>query len=144
MSDRTRNHGFSLVELLMVLAVIGVLAAIAIPSLTGQRQRAKMIGDAEANARTIAMAMEAVKAESGIYGPAGATATWTPSAAAPALTGFTANPAPAFKAQGNSQMAFLLTAQPLTYTIQVYEGGTTSGRLLIGLDQTGAKTVYAH
>ncbi|WP_291270781.1 prepilin-type N-terminal cleavage/methylation domain-containing protein [Geothrix sp.] len=142
MPDRARSRGFSLVELLLVLAVIGALVGIAVPSLTGQRQRAKRIGDAEANARTIAMAMEATKAENGIYGPANATATWTPTAAAPTLTGFTVSPAPSFKAQGNSQMTFVLTAQPLTYRIEVYEGGT-AGTKLISMDQSGAKTVYA-
>lgn len=143
MLNRTRTHGFSLVELLLVLAIIGVIAVIAIPSLSGQRQRARRIGDAEANARVIAMALEGLKAENGIYGPANATATWTPSTVAPTLTGFTASPAPAFKAQGNSQMTFVLTAQPLTYTIDVFDGGT-SGLKLITLDQTGARTVYVH
>lgn len=142
MSNRANVRGFSLIELLLVLAVIGVLVGIAVPALSGQRQRAKRIGDAEANARTIAMAMEATKAENGIYGPANATATWTPTAAAPSLSGFTVNPAPAFKAQGNSQMTFVLTAQPLAYTIEVYEGGT-AGTKVISMDQSGAKTVYA-
>jgi hypothetical protein len=47
-----------------------------------------------------------------------------------------------FSAVGNSQMTYVLTAQPLTYTIEVFDGGTT-GTKLIGLDQSGAKTVYA-
>ena len=142
-SNKAYSRGFSLIELLLVLAIIGIISVIAIPSLTGQRQRARVIGDAEANARTIAMAMEGFKAENGTYGPAGATATWTPSAAAPTLTLFSASPAPNFKAQGSSQMAFVLTAQPLSYTIDVFDGGT-SGTKLITLDQTGAKTVYVH
>lgn len=142
MPNRTCTRGFTLVELLLVLAIIGILTGIAIPALTGQRQRARLVGDAETNARVIAMALESLKAENGIYGPANATATWTPTGVAPALSGFVTNPAPAFKAQGNSQMAFVVTAQPLTYTIEVYDGGTTSGTKLISLDQSGAKTVY--
>lgn len=143
MPKRTCPRGFSLIELLLVLAIIAVVAGIAIPSLTGQRQRARLIGDAEANARVIAMALEAVKAENGQYGPANATATWTPAAVAPTLSGFLTNPAPAFQAQGNSQMTYVLTAQPLTYTIEVYDGGI-SGTKFISLNQSGAKTVYVH
>lgn len=137
-----RTKGFSLVELMIALAIIGVIAAVAIPVLSGQRTRARRIGDAEANARILAMGLEALKAENGIYGPANATATWLPTAAAPTLTGFTTNPVPNFKAQGSSKMAYVVTVvTPLTYTIAVHEG-TTSGTKWIQVDQTGAKTIY--
>lgn len=89
------------------------------------------------------MALEGLKAENGRYGPANATATWTPSSNTPTLVGFTSNPAPNFKPQGTSQMSFVLTAQPLTYNIQVYQGGT-SGTLLMAISEAGAKTVYVH
>jgi len=41
MPSSTRSHGFSLIELLLVLAIIGILGGIAIPSFMGQRKRAR-------------------------------------------------------------------------------------------------------
>ena len=74
---RQREKGFTLVELLLVLAIIGIITGIAIPAYMGQRKRARVIGDAKTNAITIAMQMEARKAESGIYAANGTTVTWT-------------------------------------------------------------------
>lgn len=74
---RRSQKGFTLVELLLVLAIIGIISGIAIPTFMGQRKRARVIGDAKANASALAMQMESRKAETGIYAASGATVTWT-------------------------------------------------------------------
>lgn len=60
------GDGFTLVELLVVVLIIGVLAAIAIPAFVGQRNRAD---DAEAKtgARNVATAMETYFSENQSY-----------------------------------------------------------------------------
>jgi len=46
--SRNRQAGFTLIEMMIAVAVVGILAAIALPSFTGESRKAK--GDAEVNA----------------------------------------------------------------------------------------------
>jgi len=63
-----RKNGFSLVELLVVVAVIGILAAIAIPTYIGIQKKSAR-SEARANLEAIALVLEGYMAENNSYGP---------------------------------------------------------------------------
>lgn len=65
-----RSKGFTLVELLMVVAIIGILAVIAIPNLVTALQRAKQ-KKTMVNIRNIATAWEARSSDFSQYNAAG-------------------------------------------------------------------------
>ncbi len=119
-------RGFSMIELLLVLAVIGILSAIAIPSYLGQRRRARVIGDAMSNTKTLQMVLENRRAETGIYALAGTYDWKTDGSAASGPTLL-----PTFVPQGNSKMDYNLVVDDsgLTYTLTAKDthlGGATA------------------
>ena len=133
MSRHSRARGFSLVELLLVLALIAIISAIAIPSYLGQRRRARVIGDAIANAKSLQMALENHRAETGLYA-AGGTYDWKADG-----TGSTgAALLPTFVPQGNSKMDYSLVvgSTGLTYELTVKDT-TLNGATAYKTNQSG-------
>jgi prepilin-type N-terminal cleavage/methylation domain-containing protein len=134
MFNRNRARGFSLVELLLVLAILGILSAIAIPSFMGQRRRARVIGDAMANTKVLQMGLEALKADRGTYGTV-AGYDWKADGSA------TTGPAliPSFQPSGTSKMDYHLdiTGAGLTYTLTATDPTVGSGVTAYQTNQLG-------
>jgi prepilin-type N-terminal cleavage/methylation domain-containing protein len=128
--------GFSLIELLLVLAIIGIISAVAIPSFLGQRRRARRIGDAQSNAQILRMALETYKADNGIYGNGSYnwTASGGPDTAAKALL-------PSTTLSG-TQMNFALavSAGGLTYNLVVRDPLTANASVFT-INQIGSSKI---
>ncbi len=65
-NSKRKDSGFTIVELLVVIVVIGILAAITIVSYTGVTNRAKG-AQAKSNAASVITVAEAVNADNGVY-----------------------------------------------------------------------------
>ena len=72
---RKELSAFTLIELLIVVAIIGILAAIAIPNFLNARTRAK-IARAEADLKSLVTALESYRIDHNHYVPLFLTASW--------------------------------------------------------------------
>jgi prepilin-type N-terminal cleavage/methylation domain-containing protein len=79
------KKGFSLIELIITVAIIGILAAIAIPAYVGQQARAART-EAYTNLQNLRLVEEQFMAEQGRYSPCDATTTPPYSSPPPTVT----------------------------------------------------------
>lgn len=122
MKTQKNKAGFTLVELMVVAIIVAILAAVAIPLMSGNKKRA-MQSEGDAGIGTIATALQVFRAEYGGYPPqtgstvpASGSADDLPSIGATDLDG-----------QFFDTSDFTYTSTPSNYTITC-EGAASSGR----------------
>lgn len=130
--NKTNNKGFTLTELLIVVAVIGILAAIAIPSYLGVQKRGART-EAISNLQNLRLLLEQYYAENGCYYKSGTTCTNTTRTGVSQIQ----TTLPGFKP---TDIATDPTEAKLNYTYSITTGVTLSGTCTLAACFTATAT----
>ena len=129
-----RRKGFTLIELMVVILIVGILAAVAIPILRGRIDAAKW-SEGKAMMGSIGTAIRAYHAEKGPTGAAPTTLS-----IAPTGLGFATGDLDGTYFR-DADFSFSVTAMdPLTFTITCTPGSTTLNPTSYVLSQAGVWT----
>lgn len=116
---RQKNRGFTLIEALVVVTVIGILAALTVPAFTKMLERNRLKGAAEALFNDLQLARtEAIKRNQDVtvtFSGAGPSTTWA-SGLRSGLTGTTCDPAVPLSNANACQLYNLNQSTPPTLT----------------------------
>lgn len=136
------SEGFSLIEILLVVVIIGIIGAVAIPTLLGQKKNAEAVGYAQQNTKQLQLLLETRKADNGVYGPANNVTVWTSNSSTVSGT----NLAPLFAPQGANNWTYTLTigVNGLTYTIQVDDRRSSTPVEIYATNELGQQLYPAH
>jgi general secretion pathway protein G len=124
--SHTRRSGFTLIELIVVVLILGILAAVALPKFVGQADTARVNGSLQ-SLSVLRTAIDTYRVTTGSYPPAATLAT----ALAPYLRS-PQFPAPAVGANQNNNVAATTDSPP---TVQAGGAGwvynATTGEIAI-------------
>lgn len=125
MQRKRRNAGFTLIEIMIVVAIVAILAAIAYPAYTDQMRKTRR-ADAKATLMENAQAAERYYTQNGTY--AGHNLLYTVSPKDSGTKFYNITPSP------------ILTAQTFTLTATPINGQASDPCGALTINQTGAKT----
>ncbi|MGD9841592.1 MAG: type IV pilin protein [Steroidobacteraceae bacterium] len=128
---RSKQHGFTLIELMIVVAIVAILAAIAYPSYRNQVMRSHR-SEGKAALLQIQVAQEKYYLQNNTYGT---LAQLGPTSLGLKSTGFTTNSYYAITLSGISATGYTATASGATTS----QAGDT-GCVTLTINNTGART----